>query len=192
MQASFLNRLLFCLLAFALGQGLAAQSTPPSPKQNTRTPSAVTSAVSRQFYFGGVRLSFGTERQEIFDVLEKQSIRTVRDDRPDYWIAYTGEGKTVIGILHFDRGKLVSVMKSWYLGDDAKTALSTFYDACHSAEAADPHPDKRFFLTLANDQPEEHLKSIVLDYAYHSVTLEFGVSHALEYFEVKEDISSWY
>ncbi len=149
-------------------------------------------AILREFNFGGINLSFGTERQEVFDLLEKQGIRTIRDDRPDYWIAYSAEEKAVIGIMHFEHGKLAAVDKSWYVGDDAKSALSTFYDACHSAETAEVHPDKRMFLTLSNDEPETHLKSIVLTYEYHSVTLEFGVSRGAYMIEVKEHISSWY
>lgn len=181
-----------CILLVILGPALSGQSKPSGAQPNPRTPSGVHKAIARQFNFGGVVLSFGTDRQDVFDSLGKAGIRTVRDERPDQWIAYSAETEAVIGILRFDHGKLSSAIKSWYVGDDAKAALSSFYDACHSAETAEARPDRRTFLSLQDDQPDSHLKSIVLSYEYHSVTLEFGVTRGGYMIEVKEQISPSY
>ncbi len=181
-----------CSLLLIFGATLSAQSKPSAAPPNARTPSGVHGAVTRQFNFGGVVLSFGTDRQDVFDILGKAGVRTVRDERPDQWIAYSAETEAVIGILRFDHGKLSSAVKSWYVGDDAKTALSSFYDACHSAEAAELHPDRRTFVNVQDDQPDSHMKSIVLSYEYHSVTLEFGVTRGTYMIEVKEQISPSY
>ncbi len=166
-----------------------AQSTPSAAQSNTRTPSGVHGATTRPFNFGGVVLSFGTDRQDVFEALGKAGIRTVRDEKPDQWIAYSAETEAVIGILRFDHGKLSSAVKSWYVGDDAKIALSRFYDACRSAENGELHPDRRTFVNAQDDEPDSHLKSIVLSYEHHSVTLEFGVNQGAYMIEVKEQIS---
>jgi hypothetical protein len=181
-----------CLLLLILGPALSGQSRPSGAQPNTRTPAGVHGATTRQFNFGGVVLSFGTDRQDVFDSLGKVGVRTVRDERPDQWIAYSAETEAVIGILRFEHGKLSSAIKSWYVGEDAKAALSSFYDACHSAEMAEVHPDRRTFLNVQDDQPDSHMKSIVLSYEYHSVTLEFGVARGTYMIEVKEQISPSY
>jgi hypothetical protein len=181
-----------CAIILAFGQSVLGESHPTMSKPASKSVATPPDSRPREFGFGGAMLTFGTAKQDVLDTLQKEGLRTLHDEKLDQWIAYSAETDAAVGTLRFEQGKLISVTKFWYFGADARVALSRFYDACSSAEVAEVHPDNRFFVKAAQEEPTSHLKSINLSYEHHTVSLQFGDRDGIYSIEVTEHISSWY